>query len=67
MDKAFWKFDAEAKGWILSSDLKKSFNYDIHPKVITMQMTQEQVFADFISNFPADPSNHITKKVGEFL
>ena len=51
VDKAFLKFDKDGNGVITTADLKGVFNASLHPKVQKGEMTEEQVFLEFMSNF----------------
>jgi len=51
VDKAFLKFDRNGDGAIDASDLKGVFNASLHPKVISGQMSEDEVFLDFLSCF----------------
>ncbi|CDW76743.1 ef hand family protein [Stylonychia lemnae] len=51
VDKAFLKFDKNGDGHIDASDLKGTYNCSFHPKVTSGQMTEDQVFLEFLSNF----------------
>ena len=50
-DKAFLKFDRDGNGHIDASDLKGVYNCSFHPKVINGEMTEDQVFLEFLANF----------------
>eukprot|EP00357_Protocruzia_adherens_P024843 CAMPEP_0115038384 /NCGR_PEP_ID=MMETSP0216-20121206/43378_1 /TAXON_ID=223996 /ORGANISM="Protocruzia adherens, Strain Boccale" /LENGTH=193 /DNA_ID=CAMNT_0002418777 /DNA_START=23 /DNA_END=604 /DNA_ORIENTATION=- len=50
-DKAFLKFDDDGNGWIDAADLKGVFDASQHPKVKKGEMTQDQVFMEFLQNF----------------
>ncbi len=50
-DKAFLKFDRDGNGTIEAVDLKGIYNCDFHPKVISGEMTPDEVFLDFLANF----------------
>ena len=50
-DKAFLKFDKEGHGYIDAQDLKGVYNAAFHPKVISGEMTEDQVFLEFLSHF----------------
>uniref|UniRef100_A0A7S3T2W5 EF-hand domain-containing protein n=1 Tax=Strombidinopsis acuminata TaxID=141414 RepID=A0A7S3T2W5_9SPIT len=50
-DKAFLKFDADGSGTIEAADLKGVYNADHHPKVISGEMTEDEVFLEFLQNF----------------
>jgi Ca2+-binding EF-hand superfamily protein len=52
---AFSKFDKEKKGLVNIRDLKGVFNASSHPKVKSGEITEDQVFDQFIRNFN-DPS-----------
>jgi calcyphosin len=50
-DKAFLKFDKDGNGSIEAADLKGVYNCTFHPKVISGEMTEDQVFIEFLANF----------------
>jgi len=51
VDKAFLKFDADGSGTITAADLKGVYNCNHHPKVISGEMTEDEVFLEFLQNF----------------
>ena len=51
VDKAFLKFDRDGNGHIDAKDLKGVYNCDFHPKVISGEMSPEEVFLEFLANF----------------
>ncbi len=51
IDKAFLKFDKDGIGCIDIRDLRGVFNAKNHPKVISGEITEDQVFAMFLKNF----------------
>ena len=51
IDKAFLKFDREGNGIIDVTDIRQVFNCAKHPKVVSGEMSEEQVFALFLKNF----------------
>lgn len=51
VDKAFLKFDADGNGTIEAADLKGVYNTTHHPKVISGEMTEDEVFLEFLQNF----------------
>ena len=48
IDKAFLKFDLDCSGHINSNDLRGTYDATQHPKVRTGEMTEEQVFLEFL-------------------
>ena len=50
-DKAFLKFDRDGNGVIEAVDLKGVYNASFHPKVINGEMTEDQVFMEFLAHF----------------
>jgi Ca2+-binding EF-hand superfamily protein len=51
IDKAFLKFDNEGNEYIDVLNLIKDFNASKHPKVISGEITKDQVFTLFLKNF----------------
>eukprot|EP00828_Plagiopyla_frontata_P039942 TRINITY_DN5287_c0_g1_i1.p2 TRINITY_DN5287_c0_g1~~TRINITY_DN5287_c0_g1_i1.p2 ORF type:complete len:136 (+),score=26.98 TRINITY_DN5287_c0_g1_i1:327-734(+) len=51
VDKAFLKFDKDGFGIIDTKNLRGVYNCSQHPKVQNGQMTEEQVFVEFLQNF----------------
>merc|ERR1712045_483069 len=51
VDKAFLKFDKDGNGYIDSNDLRGVYNCSMHPKVQSGEMTEDQVFAEFLGSF----------------
>lgn len=51
VNEAFQKFDKERKGYANIRDLKGVFNSSTHPKVLSGEVTEDQVFDEFIRNF----------------
>ena len=51
VDKAFLKFDADGSGEITAADLRGVYNTDMHPKVQSGEMTQDEVFLEFLQSF----------------
>ena len=45
------KFDRNGDGKIDATDLKGVYNTSFHPKVASGEMTEEEVFLEFLSNF----------------
>lgn len=51
VDKAFLKFDADGSGVIEAADLKGVYTASMHPKVQSGEMTEDEVFLEFLANF----------------
>jgi Ca2+-binding EF-hand superfamily protein len=51
IDKAFLKFDKEGNGVIDVTEIRQVYNCSKHPKVVSAEMSEEQVFAMFLKNF----------------
>ena len=51
VDKAFLKFDNDGNGCIEAADLKGVYSANMHPKVISGEMTEDEVFLQFLANF----------------
>ena len=48
IDKAFLKFDRDGNGKITSSDLKTVYNCKMHPKVQSGEISEDEVFVEFL-------------------
>ena len=51
IDQAFAKFDLDGSGSITSADLRTVYDCSQHPKVISGEMTDEEVFVQFLASF----------------
>ena len=51
VDAAYSKFDADGSGKITASDLRGVYNCTAHPKVISGEMTEDEVFLEFLACF----------------
>ena len=51
IDKAFLKFDKEGTGLIDVTEIRQVYNCSKHPKVVSHEMSEEQVFSLFLKNF----------------
>ena len=51
VDKAFLKFDNDGSGVIEAADLKNVYTASMHPKVQSGEMTEDEVFLEFLANF----------------
>ena len=51
IDKAFLKFDKEGTGLIDVTEIRQIYNCSKHPKVVSAEMSEEQVFSLFLKNF----------------
>lgn len=51
IDKAFLKFDRDGNGRVNSSDLKTVYDCTGHPKVRSGEMSEDEVFVNFLQNF----------------
>ena len=51
IDKAFLKFDKEGTGLIDVTEIRQVYNCSKHPKVVSAEMSEEQVFSSFLKNF----------------
>ena len=51
VDKAFLKFDKDGNGTIEAADLRGVYNAKSHPKVISGDMTEDEVFLEFLQHF----------------
>ena len=48
---AYYKFDKNADGVITAADLRDVYNTKFHPKVQSGEMTEDEVFLEFLQNF----------------
>ena len=51
VDKAFLKFDKDGSGQIDRNDLHGIYDVSMHPKFQNGEMTEEEIFGEFLSNF----------------
>ena len=51
IDAAFVKFDKDGSGEIRANDLRVCYDCSNHPKVISGEMTDEEVFTEFLASF----------------
>ena len=51
IDKAFLKMDKDCSGFIEPNDLKGTYDTSQHPKVRSGQMTENEVFGEFLESF----------------
>jgi len=51
IDKCFAKFDRDGNGTITSADLRVVYDTSQHPKVKSGEMTDEEVFVQFLASF----------------
>ena len=51
IDKAFLKFDRDGTGLIKVTDIREVFNCIKHPKIICGEMSDDQVFGQFLKHF----------------
>lgn len=51
IDKAFLKFDKDGSSQISAADLRGVYNCNLHPKVQSGEMTEDQVFMEFLQSF----------------
>ena len=51
IDAAFAKFDQDGSGTVTSADLRVVYDTSDHPKVISGEMTDEEVFVQFLASF----------------
>ena len=62
VDKAFVVFDKDGSGEISMEDLKGVYNCDHHPKFQSGEMTEEQIFGEFLQSFgDSNADGKITK------
>lgn len=64
INQAFAKMDKTGDGVITIEDLKGVYSAIYHPKFISTEMTEEQVFEEFLASFdaPNDPDGKVTKE-----
>ena len=51
VDQAYAKFDADGSGSITASDLQVAYNAESHPKVMSGEITADEAYLEFLSNF----------------
>uniref|UniRef100_B3P463 GG17096 n=2 Tax=Drosophila erecta TaxID=7220 RepID=B3P463_DROER len=68
IEKAFDKMDANGDGQITVADLKNVYSVRDHPKYLSGEMTEAQIFTQFLKNFEVgapNPDGIVTKE--EFI
>jgi Ca2+-binding EF-hand superfamily protein len=48
---AFAKFDKDANGFITADDLRGVYDCSMHPKIQNGELTEDEVFVEFLKNF----------------
>jgi Ca2+-binding EF-hand superfamily protein len=51
IDKAFLQFDKDGTGFVDVTEIRQIYNCSKHPKIISAEMSEEQVFSNFLKNF----------------
>ena len=51
VNAAFAKFDTEGCGSVKASDLRVAINVKNHPKVVSGDITEDEAFLEFLTNF----------------
>lgn len=51
VDKAFLKFDRDGSSEISAADLRGVYNCTMHPKVQSGELTEDEVFLEFLQSF----------------
>ena len=51
VDKAFLKFDHDGSGAIDAADLRGVYDCSFHPKVLSGETTEDEVFLEFLASF----------------
>ena len=51
VDKAFFKLDSDGSAEIDFADLRGVFDTSMHPKRLSGEMTEDEVFAEFLQSF----------------
>lgn len=64
VDAAFDKMDLSGEGVVTVEDLRGVYNASQHPKFLSGEMTEDEIFLKFLNNFdcPNDPDGKITKQ-----
>ncbi len=67
IDLVFNKFDKNRNGFAESSDLRKVFNCIKHPRMLTGELNEDQIFYLYLKNYSDEPKSAISKKVLNYL
>lgn len=51
VDQAFCRFDLDGSGCITAADLRAAYACNLHPKVISGEITEDEAFLEFLANF----------------
>lgn len=63
IDLVFNKFDKTRSGYAETNDLRKVFNCAKHPKILTGELNEDQIFYLYLKNYSDEPRSSISKKV----
>lgn len=66
IDLVFNKFDKTRSGYADTNDLRKVFNCVKHPKILTGEFNEDQIFYLYLKNYSDEPKSSISKKVKLF-
>lgn len=67
IDLVFNKFDKSRSGYVETNDLRKVFNCIKHPRVLSGELNEDQIFYLYIKNYFEEPRSTITKQVIKFI
>ena len=62
VDSAYEKFDKDGSGEISMADLKGVYNVDSHPKFQSGEMTEDQIFGEFLQAFGDQNADGVISK-----
>ena len=63
IDLVYSKFDKNHVGYAEATELRKVFNCVKHPKYISGELTEDQIFYLYLKNFSTSVKGQVTKKV----
>ena len=62
IDYVYSKFDKNHVGYAEATELRKVFNCVKHPRYLSGELTEDQIFFLYLKNFSIDANDRVTKK-----
>ena len=62
IDYVYFQFDKKNVGYAEATELRKVFNCVKHPRYLSGELTEDQIFFLYLKNFSNDANDRVTKK-----